>query len=273
MQSIKVGNIQIGQGQPLVLIAGPCVIESADLVMSVTETLLNICAKLEIPFIFKASYAKANRTSIDSFVGPGKDEGLKILENVKNTFQIPILTDIHQPQEAAAVAQVADILQIPAFLCRQTELLIAAGETGKVVNVKKGQFLAPVDMANVAKKVASTGNKQVMLTERGTTFGYNNLIVDFRSFMDMYKTGYPVIYDATHSLQRPSASGNISGGQPEYVKQMSMAAVATGTLSGLFIETHPEPKKALSDAQSMLPIDQMEDLLLGIKRIEQATIK
>jgi 2-dehydro-3-deoxyphosphooctonate aldolase (KDO 8-P synthase) len=239
------------------------------MVMRIADTLVQICSKHKIPYVFKASYAKANRTSIDSFVGPGPETGLKILDKVKTEFNVPVLTDIHLPEEAHTAAEVVDILQIPAFLCRQTELLISAGETGKVVNIKKGQFLAPADMAQVAKKVASTGNRQVLLTERGTTFGYNNLVVDFRAFMDMHKTGYPIIYDATHSLQRPSVSGTVSGGQPEYVKQMSMAAVATGTLSGLFIETHPNPSQALSDAQSMLPLDEIEDLLVQVKKIEQ----
>ena len=268
MHNIQIGNIIIGQGQPLALIAGPCVIESQDLVFSIADHLINLCNKNKIPFIFKASYAKANRTSIDSYSGPGAQEGLTILDKVKNEFGMPVLTDIHLPQEAQEAAQVADVLQIPAFLCRQTALLLAAGETGKIVNIKKGQFLAPADMANVAQKVASTGNKQIMLTERGTSFGYNNLVVDFRSFMDMQQIGYPVIYDATHSLQRPSAGGTVSGGQPEYVIQMASAAVATATLSGLFIETHPDPLNALSDAQSMLPLSKMEALLFRVKQLE-----
>jgi len=270
MHSVKVGDVKFGTGHPLVLIAGPCVIESQDMVVRVADHLVELCGRLQIPFIFKSSYIKANRTSIDSFTGPGAQEGLAILDKIKTEFSVPILTDIHLPQEAAEAAEVADILQIPAFLSRQTELLLAAGKTGKAVNIKKGQFLAPADMINVAKKVASTGNKKILVTERGTSFGYNNLVVDFRSFMDMQQTGYPVIYDATHSLQRPSASGKISGGQPEYVKQMSMAAVATGSLSGLFIETHPDPPNALSDAQSMLPTGDMEDILRSIKRLQQA---
>lgn len=269
MQVVKADDVEIGTGKPLVLIAGPCVVESEDLVLSEAEFLVTLCTRLKMPYIFKASYVKANRTSIDSFTGPGPEEGLKVLQKVKTEFGVPILTDIHHPQEAEMAAEVADILQIPAFLSRQTDLLTAAGRTGKIVNIKKGQFLSPFDMGNAAKKTASTGNDQILLTERGTTFGYNNLVVDFRSFMDMKKTGYPVIYDATHSLQRPAASGTVSGGQPEYVKQMSLAATATGTLSGLFIETHPQPEKALSDAQSMLPMNQMEDLLRAVKRIEE----
>ncbi len=269
MQAVRAGKIEIGKGKPLVLISGPCVVESEELVMSIAEHLVELCSRLKIPFIFKASYVKANRTSIDSFTGPGPEEGLKILQKVKTEFDVPLLTDIHHPHEAALAAEVVDILQIPAFLSRQTDLLTAAGRTEKIVNIKKGQFLSPFDMENAAKKTASTGNDQILLTERGTTFGYNNLVVDFRSFMDMHKTGYPVIYDATHSLQRPASAGNISGGQPEYVKQMSMAATATGTLSGLFIETHPQPEKALSDAQSMLPLKQMENLLHSVKRIEE----
>lgn len=268
MHSIQIGNILVGPKQPLLLIAGPCVIESQDLVFRIADYLSNLCGQKKIPFIFKASYVKANRTSIDSFSGPGVQEGLTILDKIKTQYGMPILTDIHLPQEAQEAAQVADVLQIPAFLCRQTELLLAAGKTGKIVNIKKGQFLAPDDMANVAKKVVSSGNKKIMLTERGTSFGYNNLVVDFRSFMDMQKIGYPVIYDATHSLQRPSAAGSVSGGQPEYVIQMASAAVATGTLSGLFIETHPDPLHALSDGQSMLPMDQMELLLSRMKQLE-----
>ena len=268
MHKVQIGNMVIGQGQPLALIAGPCVIESQTLVFRIADHLSNLCKKKEIPFIFKASYVKANRTSIDSFSGPGVQEGLTILDKAKSEFGFPVLTDIHLPQEAQEAAQVADILQIPAFLCRQTELLLAAGETGKVVNIKKGQFLAPVDMANVAQKVTSTGNKKIMLTERGTSFGYNNLVVDFRSFMDMQQIGYPIIYDVTHSLQRPSAAGSVSGGQPEYVIQMASAAVATATLSGLFIETHPDPLNALSDAQSMLPLAEMDALLTRVKQLE-----
>ena len=269
MQTVKIRDIKIGGGNPLVLIAGPCVIESRDLVMRVAEKIKNITTSLNIPFIFKASYAKANRTSIQSFSGPGQEDGLRILEEVKKQFELPLLTDVHTPQEVPAAAAVADIIQIPAFLCRQTELLLAAGKSGKAVNVKKGQFLAPADMSNVAAKVASTGNENILLTERGTTFGYNNLVVDFRSFMDMQKTGYPVIFDATHSLQRPSAAGDVSGGQPEYVPQMALAAVATGAVDGLFIETHPNPKEALSDAQSMLPLEQLETLLNRVKSLRE----
>lgn len=269
MQTVNIKGIKIGRENPLTLIAGPCVIESKDLVMRVVEEIKNITTSLNIPFIFKASYVKANRTSIQSFSGPGQDEGLRILEEIKNRFEVPVLTDVHTPQEVPAVADVADIIQIPAFLCRQTELLLAAGRTKRAVNIKKGQFVAPADMSNVAAKVASTGNENILLTERGTTFGYNNLVVDFRSFMDMQKIGYPVIFDATHSLQRPSAAGGVSGGQPEYVKQMAMAAVATGAVNGLFIETHPNPKEALSDAQSMLPLGQLEELLIQVQKVNE----
>lgn len=270
MKQFTVKKVTIGQGAPLAIIAGPCVIESRDMVLGIAEELKELCARFNVSYIFKASYRKANRTSIDSFTGPGIEEGLRILDEVRHQFDVPVLTDVHLPEEVAAAAQVADIIQIPAFLSRQTELLLAAGESGKVVNVKKGQFLAPADMANVAAKVASTGNDKILLTERGVSFGYNNLVVDFRAFMDMHKIGYPVVYDATHSLQRPSAGGQVSGGQPEYVPRMAAAAVATQTLSALFIETHPEPLKALSDAQSMLPLAEMEGLLRTVTKIERA---
>ena len=268
MQEVCVQNVTIGAGKPLVLIAGPCVIESRDLVMRIAEHIKKLTDELKIPYIFKSSYTKANRTSIGSFTGLGMQEGLNILQEVKDEFELPVLTDVHTAQEIPVAAETADIIQIPAFLCRQTELLLAAGSSGKIVNIKKGQFTAPWDMKNAADKVSSTGNNNILLTERGTTFGYNNLVVDFRSFMEMRKTGYPVIYDATHSLQKPSASGGVSGGQPEYVKQMSMAAAATGAVDGLFIETHPNTKEALSDAQSMLPMDQLKDLLTAVKKIE-----
>lgn len=252
------------------LMSGPCVIESEKNVMEIAERLVKLTTKLNIPYVFKASYVKANRSSIDSFTGPGAEEGLRILQKVKETFSIPIVTDVHTAAEVEEAAEVADIVQIPAFLCRQTDLLLKAGETGKIVNIKKGQFLSPLDMGNVAAKVASTGNDKIMLTERGASFGYNNLVVDFRGFMDMKSLDYPVIYDVTHSLQRPAVHGTVSGGQPEYVKQMAMAAMATGVVDGLFIETHPDPAKALSDGKSMLPLAEMEDLLLSVMRIKMA---
>jgi len=252
------------------LLAGPCVIESESVVLRLAEKIKIITDKLNIPYVFKASYTKANRSSIGSFTGVGEEEGLRILENVKNKFDLKIVTDIHTPDEAKPVAEVADILQIPAFLCRQTDLLISAAETGKIVNVKKGQFLSPQEMKNVVDKIESTGNKKITLTERGTFFGYNNLVVDFRGFMEMSEYGYPVIYDVTHSLQKPGALGSVSGGQPEYVKQMAKAAMATGVVNGFFIETHDDLKNAKSDAKAMLPLDQLESVLVDLLKIQNA---
>lgn len=253
------------------IIAGPCVIESELITMQIAEKIAELSAKHQVPFVFKASYEKANRSSIDSYTGPGMKEGLRILSKVRDTFKmLPVLTDIHHPENADEVADVVDIVQIPAFLCRQTDLLIAAGKSDKIVNIKKGQFLSPAEMGNVAEKVLSTGNEKIMLTERGTFFGYNNLVVDFRAFMEMKKMGYPVIYDATHSLQKPALLGKTTAGQPEYVKQMAMAAMATGAVDGLFIETHPEPKDAMSDAQAMLALDKLEELIIAVKTIRKA---
>lgn len=253
------------------IIAGPCVIESEKITMQIAEKIAELTELHQISFIFKASYQKANRSSIDSYVGPGLKEGLKILKKVRDAFpNLPILTDIHLPQDIDDVAEIVDVVQIPAFLCRQTDLLVAAGKSDKIVNIKKGQFLSPGEMANAAQKVSSTGNEKIMLTERGTFFGYNDLVVDFRGFMEMKKMGFPVIYDATHSLQKPALLGKSSSGQPEYVKQMSMAAMATGAVDGLFIETHPKPNQALSDAQAMLPLDKLDDLIIGVKNIKRA---
>lgn len=252
------------------LLAGPCVIESEAVVLRIAEKVKKITDKLNIPYVFKASYTKANRSSMNSFTGLGEEEGLRILQRVKDEFELNIVTDIHTPNEAKSVAEVADILQIPAFLCRQTDLLISAAETGKIVNVKKGQFLSPQEMGNVVSKIESTGNKKIMLTERGTFFGYNNLVVDFRGFMEMSEFGYPVIYDVTHSLQRPAILGNVSGGQPEYVKQMAKAAMATGTINGFFIETHDDIENAKSDAKAMLPLDQLESVLMDLLKIQKA---
>lgn len=247
--------------QKFFLIAGPCVIESESIILEIADRLKNISAKLDIDLVFKSSFTKANRSSIDSFRGPGIDKGLEILSKVKKEYSLPLLTDIHLPEEASIVSEVVDILQIPAFLFRQTDLLTSAGATGKIVNIKKGQFGSANEMNLAAEKVRSTGNDKIMLTERGTTFGYNNLVVDFRNFMEMKQAGYPVIYDVTHSLQRPAAEGNVSGGQPEYVMQMASAAIATGMVDGLFIETHPDPAKALSDGKSMLNLDELEKVL------------
>ena len=248
------------------LISGPCVIESRSIVFKTCETLKKITDKLKIPYIFKASYMKANRTSGDSFRGIGFDKALQILEDVRYEFGVPVLTDIHSELEAEIVGEVVDVLQIPAFLCRQSELLEAAGETGKIVNIKKGQFLAPQDMIYQAKKVEMTGNRKILLTERGSTFGYQNLVVDFRSFPIMKKFGYPVIFDATHSVQMPSKEKGVSGGNPEFIEPLALAAAATG-VDGFFFETHPNPAKALSDGSNMIKLDKMEVLLRKLLKI------
>ena len=265
---IHVKNVTIGDGSPLVLIAGPCVVESRDIVFRTAETLRTITGKLNVPFIFKSSYRKANRASNSSFSSLGDEKALAILAEVKRELDIPILTDIHLPDEAAIAAEVADVLQIPAFLCRQTELLQAAGKTGRAVNIKKGQFLSPSEMKLAAEKVTETGNKNVLLTERGTTFGYNNLVVDMRSLAIMRKTGFPVVLDATHSVQLPGGEQNKSGGQPEFILPLARAGVAAGC-DALFIETHPDPSKALSDAASQLPLDQVEGFLRQVTAIDR----
>ncbi len=264
---VELKNIKIGGGLPFVLIAGPCVVENESITLKTAESIKRISEELNIPYIFKASYKKANRTSVKSFVGLSLDEALKILDKVRSEFSLPVLTDIHLPEEINSVAQVADVLQIPAFLCRQTELLIAAGESGKIVNIKKGQFLAPEDMEHAAEKVASTGNKNIMLTERGTTFGYHNLVVDMRGIEIMKSFGYPVIMDATHSVQIPS-KGGISGGDSKFIPTLAKAAAAVG-IDGLFLEVHPEPEKAMSDAASQLPLNKLKDLLTIIKSIDE----
>ncbi len=267
-KEVKVLNIKIGSGNPLVLIAGPCVVENRDMIFYTAEKVKSICEKLHTPVIFKSSYKKANRTSMTGFVSIGMDEALKILDDVKKTFGLPILTDIHTAEEVNSVAQVADVLQIPAFLCRQTDLLIAAGKTGRVVNIKKGQFLAPDDMKHPIEKVASTKNENILVTERGTTFGYHNLVVDMRGLVMMKKFGYPVVLDATHSVQLPSGENGKSGGQPEFIFPLSRAGVAVG-IDALFVETHPEPAKALSDAASQLPLTQLENLLKQVTAIDK----
>jgi 2-dehydro-3-deoxyphosphooctonate aldolase (KDO 8-P synthase) len=257
---------ELSQSKKFFLIAGPCVVEDESLMMRVAEKLLTETQKRGIPFVFKASYKKANRTSISSPTGVGLDEGLKLLQKIKTRFHVPILTDVHETTEVKAVAEVADIIQIPSFLSRQTDLLLAAARTGKIVNIKKGQFMAPTDMKAAAEKVISENNYNILLTERGTSFGYHNLVVDFRGFAMMKQFNYPVIYDVTHSLQQPSI-GNVSGGTPEFVPMMARAALATGMVDGLFIETHPKPIEALSDGLSMLPLAQIPKLLDGCLRI------
>jgi len=251
------------------LIAGPCVIESEEMCLQAAEVVAALARERDIPYVFKSSFTKANRLSKGSYTGPGRDNGLQILARVRREFDIPVLTDVHETVEIGTVAEVVDILQIPAFLCRQTELVAQAGATGKWVNIKKGQFLAPEDMSRIAAKAES---KKVMLTERGTTFGYRNLVVDFRSFPIMRKSGFLVVYDVTHSLQLPGGGGGVSTGQPEYVIPMSRAAMASG-IDGLFVETHPDPSRAKSDADSMLPLDQMEALLDAIMPIYEKTRK
>ncbi len=260
--SVIIGTITIGSGHPLALIAGPCVIESRDMTLRTAESVRAIAAAHNTPVIFKSSYRKANRTSGTGFSGPGMDEGLRILEEVSTEFGLPILTDIHTEAEASAAAQVADILQIPAFLCRQTELLRAAGNTGKAVNIKKGQYLAPGDMRHAAEKVRETGNQRILLTERGSMFGYHNLVVDMRALPIMRSTGCPVILDATHSVQLPGgeAAGSRSGGQPEFIFPIARAGVAAGC-DALFVEVHPDPLSALSDAASQLRLDLLDRLL------------
>jgi 2-dehydro-3-deoxyphosphooctonate aldolase (KDO 8-P synthase) len=251
------------------LLAGPCVIESEDMAFRIAERIAGITEKLNIPYVFKGSYRKANRSRIDSFTGIGDEKALEILRKVRETSGIPTVTDIHETAEARLAAEYVDILQIPAFLCRQTDLLAAAAKTGKIVNIKKGQFLAPESMQFAAQKVIDSGNPNVMLTERGSTFGYTDLVVDFRSIPQMKKLGFPVITDITHSLQQPNQSTGVSGGLPELIETIAKAAVAVGT-DGLFIETHPEPLKAKSDATNMLPLDRLEDLLTKLIRIREA---
>lgn len=251
------------------LIAGPCVIESEEMVMSIAKQMKDTTEKLNIPYTFKASFDKANRTSINGFRGPGIDEGLRILKKVKDTYGLSICTDIHEPWQAEKVAEVCDIIQIPAFLCRQTDLLVAAAKTGKCINIKKAQFLAPWDMKNCVQKVVDSGNKNVMLCERGTTFGYNTLVVDMTGLRVMKNMGVPVVFDATHSVQKPGGNGNCTGGNREYVEYLAKAAIAVG-VDALFMETHPDPDMAKSDGPNMVPLRQMEDLLKKIIKVYNA---
>ncbi len=251
------------------LLAGPCVIEGEEMALRIAERITEITNRLQIPYVFKGSYRKANRSRLDSFTGIGDEKALKILKKVHDTFGIPTVTDIHETDEAEMAAEYVDILQIPAFLCRQTDLLVAAAKTGKIVNIKKGQFLSPQAMQFAAQKVADAGNKRIMITERGTTFGYTDLVVDYRSFPIMQKFGYPVVMDATHSLQQPNQTSGVTGGLPELIETIAKAAIVVGA-DGLFIETHPEPSKAKSDGANMLPLDLLEDLLTKLKRIREA---
>lgn len=267
MHNVTINNITIGQQQPLALIAGPCVLESRDMARRIAAAVQEICSELHMPFIFKGSFDKANRTSISASRGPGLDEGLEILAEIKREFQLPVCTDFHLPEQAALIAQVVDLLQVPAFLCRQTDMLLAAAETGKATSVKKGQFLAPWDMKNVVDKFTANGNQQLMLTERGASFGYNNLIVDMRGLAVMRAMGYPVIFDATHSAQLPGGSGSATGGQREFIPAMLRGAVAVG-VDAIFMEVHPEPEKGLSDATTMWPIAKLKEQLLIAQRID-----
>ena len=258
----------VGHTLPLALVAGPCVIESRDLCMTVAEKIKSLSQTLGLPAVFKASYDKANRTSIHSFRGPGLEKGLRILEDVRRAFDLPVLSDVHLPQECAPAAEVLDCLQIPAFLCRQTDLLTAAAATGKPINVKKAQFMAPEDMANVCEKLRQAGNHAILLTERGAAFGYHCLISDMRSIPRMKQLGCPVLFDATHSVMQPGGQGDRSGGNREMALPLALAAVAAGA-DGLFLETHPQPEKALSDAAVMLPLDALQPLLQKACRIRE----
>lgn len=251
------------------LIAGPCVIEGEEMAMRIAERCANMTSRLSIPYLFKGSYRKANRSRLDSFTGIGDEKALKILRKVAETFQIPVVTDIHEASEAAIAAEYVDVLQIPAFLCRQTDLLVAAAQTGKIVNIKKGQFLSPQAMKYAAEKVVEAGNKQVMLTERGTTFGYQDLVIDFRGIPQMQALGYPVVLDATHSLQQPNQTSGVTGGLPQLIEAMAKAGVAVG-VDGLFLETHEDPSVAKSDGANMLKLDLLEPLLEKLVRIRAA---
>jgi 2-dehydro-3-deoxyphosphooctonate aldolase (KDO 8-P synthase) len=267
---VTVGDIAIGGGEPFALITGPCQLESLDHARMMAERIAEACAPTGTRFIFKASYDKANRSSITTQRGLGMAAGLEILARIRDEFGCPILTDVHDAAQCAPAAEVVDILQIPAFLCRQTDLLLAAGETGRAINVKKGQFLAPWDMGNVAEKIASTGNERILLCDRGTSFGYNTLVSDFRGLPIMARTGYPVVFDATHSVQQPGGQGTTSGGQREFAPVLARAAVAVG-VSALFIETHQDPDRAPSDGPNMIPVDRMGALIGQLRALDDLT--
>ena len=261
--------IKINENNQFFLIAGPCVVEDADLLKTVAEQVIRITNDLKIPYIFKASYRKANRSKLSSFTGIGDEEALKMIADIKTEFDVPVLTDVHTAEEAEMAAEYVDVLQIPAFLCRQTDLLTAAAKTGKIVNIKKGQFLSAESMQFAVNKVVEAGNDSVWLTERGTTFGYQDLVVDFRGIPEMQKTGKKVVYDVTHSLQVPNQPAGVTGGRPDLIETMAKAGIAAGA-DGLFIETHPTPSKALSDGANMLPLAQMRGLLTKLSRIKEA---
>ena len=264
---VEIGNITVGGDDGFLLIAGPCVIENFEKTFEIASFLKDLTAELGIPFVFKASYDKANRTSINAYMGPGAGKGLEVLLRIKNRLNIPVLSDVHTIDEIADAATVLDIIQIPAFLCRQTDFIVSVSATGKPVNIKKGQFLAPWDMANVVEKVTCSGNKRLLITERGTMFGYNNLVVDFRGIQVMKDMGYPVIFDATHSIQLPGGQGTQSGGQREFVPSLASAAVAAGA-DGVFMEVHPYPDKALCDGPNSMKLDTLAGLLTRLKAIK-----
>lgn len=269
MHQISVKDIKIGDKQKLVLIAGPCVVESERVCLDTARAIKDITSKLNIPYIFKSSFDKANRMSLESFRGPGIKKGLDVLNKVKDKVKCPVLSDVHCVKDVLEAAKVLDIIQIPAFLCRQTDIVVAAAKTGKAVNIKKGQFLAPWDILPIIRKAESTGNKKIIITERGVSFGYNNLITDFRALQIMRDFGYPVVYDATHSIQIPGGRGNCSSGQREFVEGLSRAAVAFGC-DGLFLEVHPDPDKAPCDGPNMINLKDLEKLLKQVKKIREA---
>ncbi len=266
-REIAIGSLRIGGPRPLFLIAGPCVIESEDHAIKMAASIAQIARERGVPYIFKASYDKANRSSINSYRGPGLAEGLRILNLIKHELKLPILTDVHDVSQVERAAEVCDVLQIPAFLSRQTDLVVAAGKTGRVVNLKKGQFLSPAEMTNVVEKVASTGNHNIMITERGTSFGYQNLIVDMRSFPILKKLGYPVVHDVTHSVQLPGGQGNASGGEPEFIGPLARAGVAAGA-DGVFLEVHDNPSTALSDGANTLSLQKLSAMLAQWKELD-----
>ena len=267
-KTVNVKGVKFGGKHPLAMIAGPCVIESREGCMAIADKLVKLSKKQHIPFVFKASYDKANRTSIDSFRGPGLEEGLEILAEIKAKYKVPVLTDVHSVKEIQIASKVVDIIQLPAFLTRQTDIVVAAGESGAVVNVKKAQFAAPWDMKNVIKKIESTGNKKILLTERGASFGYNTLVADMRSLIIMGELGYPVIFDATHSVQSPGGQGDTSGGDGRFAPYLAKAAAAVG-VDGMFIETHPNPAEALSDGPNMIPLKELPKLWNKLDAIDQ----
>lgn len=267
MKTVKIGNFEVGGNNPLLLIAGPCVLEGYEHSLMLGREIKSICGKLGIPYVFKASFDKANRSSFNSFRGPGLEEGLKVLKKIKEDLQVPVTSDIHEPYQTQPAAEVLDILQIPAFLCRQTDLIHAAAQTDCVVNVKKGQFLAPWDMKNVINKIRETGNEKIMLTERGASFGYNTLVTDMRSLPIMRDFGYPIVMDATHSVQQPGGKGTTSGGQSQFVPYMARAAAAVG-IDALFLEVHDNPAEALSDGPNMVRLDELEGLMKTVLDID-----